>query len=205
MSTTVNASEAATLVDRTDRRIYEWIRQGKLRAEPSGPRAKGERTGPTEWRIDVDDLARVPGVAIDRQKLAELEAGRSRSPASVLARLETLERELAVVRARLRALETRQPSLAAPSAGQDIAQSPPSESHHSAFRIDELRKPLAAIASNGWPASARGRARWIQQHGGPGASWTREWPDILTWVGPEDAIAAVRARAKGYEEWAPAL
>lgn len=94
MGMRVNAAEAARLADRSERRVREWIRQGKLRAEPSGPREKGERIGPSAWSIDVDDLAAVPGVTISRERLAELAAGRDRTPAGLLARVETLERQV---------------------------------------------------------------------------------------------------------------
>jgi hypothetical protein len=122
----VNAAEAARLADRSERRVREWIQQGKLRAEPSGPRAKGERIGPSAWSIDVDDLAAVPGITISRERLAELAAGRDRTPAGLLARVETLERQVRTLLARAR-FDSEGANAASRYA--DVAPAQPPESH----------------------------------------------------------------------------
>jgi polyhydroxyalkanoate synthesis regulator phasin len=105
----VSAAEAAELADRNERVVRGWIKSGKLRAEPAGPRQPERgRAGPSRWAIDVDDLAQVPGVAIDRERLAQIEAAGASTPGGILARLETIEREVQSLRARVRDLELKQ-------------------------------------------------------------------------------------------------
>jgi hypothetical protein len=100
MGIRVNAAQAAQLVGRSERRVRQWIADGKLRAEPSGTRTKGEHSGPSAWAIDTDDLERVPGVTVDPTRLAELTAGQNRTPQGLLARVEQLERRLAILERR---------------------------------------------------------------------------------------------------------
>lgn len=102
MGLKVTAAEAAALAHVSERTVRAW-----LTSEPPKLRAvKRQEAGrPASWAIDVDELASVAGVTIDRDMLAQLEAGRTRSPGGILARLEAVERELATVRARLRVLE----------------------------------------------------------------------------------------------------
>lgn len=127
MGTKVNATEAAALVDRTERRVREWIRQGKLRAEPIGPRQRAAgKAGPSAWAIDVDELASVPGVTINRERLAEIAAGRgSRAPGGVLARLAELEARVRVLEARLRAVEAHPPAATHGGDGASTSDSAP--------------------------------------------------------------------------------
>jgi hypothetical protein len=121
MGLSVSPVEAAQLAGRTERTIRHWIATGKLHAEPSGSRERRPGVGPSRWIIDTADLARVPGVTINRARLAEIEARAALEGAgeSVLERLARLEREVDALQrevARLREAQSHL-SLDAPQDG----------------------------------------------------------------------------------------
>ena len=95
MGILVSAAEAGGLVDRHERVVRQRIQDGDL---PARKNARGQ------WQIDVDDLARVPGWVVDRERLARLELRQRRSHAGLVSRTEALE-------ARLRGLESHQRSI----------------------------------------------------------------------------------------------
>jgi hypothetical protein len=112
MGIQVTATEAARLVDRSERTIRTWISSGRLPAVPAGLREPGERTGPTRWAIDVEDLARIPGVTLNGAVLAELEVrarlsaqARAQGGESILERLAHLESLVAALMERVEQLE----------------------------------------------------------------------------------------------------
>lgn len=134
MGITVTAAQAAELAHRHERVVRGWIASGKLRARAAGPRGKitGTHTGPSRWAIDTDDLARVPGVTLDRERLAALEAqAGARGPGSVLTRLDALEREVAQLRRELQMVLARRSAMPDTSgtSGEPITI-------HPAIRID---------------------------------------------------------------------
>lgn len=98
MGVKVTAEQAGQLVDRHERIVRWHIKRGTLPAVKRG----------TSWRIDVDDLERVPGWTVNRQRLGELQHRDSRTAESMAARLNALEREVAALRTRLRVLEASQ-------------------------------------------------------------------------------------------------
>ena len=74
MGLKVSAMEAARLTNRGERTIRRWIATGQLVAQPAGMRERGQGVGPYRWLIDMDDLSKTPGVTLNRNVLAELEA-----------------------------------------------------------------------------------------------------------------------------------
>lgn len=85
-------------MDRHERIVRGHVKRGTLPAAKDG----------NAWRIDTDDLERVPGWRVNRERLAELQARDARTSESLATRLAAVERELRDVRARLRALEAGQ-------------------------------------------------------------------------------------------------
>ena len=100
MGLKVSAREAARLAGRTERTIRTWVASGKLVAEPLGPRGRRRGVGPNRWLIDVDTLARVPGVTLDRARLAELElrAAEVDLSTSLVERVARLEHQVGELR-----------------------------------------------------------------------------------------------------------
>lgn len=110
MGIQVSAAQAAWLAHRNERVVRGWIKSGKLRATPAGPRqpAPGAeaRVGPSRWAIDTDDLAAVAGVRLDAERLGELQASAPAAQASLRRRVDALEREMAQLRALVARLNT---------------------------------------------------------------------------------------------------
>lgn len=110
----LSVSQAAWLMECSEKTIRNKIRSGKLPATPSGPRDETGQTGPSLWLIDIEDLKSLPGVTLDPGRLAVLvqKHGEPLSPASLQDRLESLEsvfeemeQELVLLRRRVQALE----------------------------------------------------------------------------------------------------
>jgi helix-turn-helix protein len=97
MGLLVTAEEAGQLVDRHERIVRGHIKRGDLPATKEGNR----------WRVDTDDLEKVPGWKVDRGRLAELQMHDSRSSEQLLTRLQVLESELRSINNRLHLLEAR--------------------------------------------------------------------------------------------------
>ena len=97
MGILVSAAEAGALVDRHERVVRQHIQDGGL---PATKDARGR------WQIDVEDLARVPGWIVDRERLARLELRQRRSHAGLVARTEALESRLRGLESHLRAIES---------------------------------------------------------------------------------------------------
>lgn len=102
----VSAREAARLAGKTERTIRAWVAGGKLAAQPAGPRVRRQGVGPTRWLVDVDDLVRMPGVRIDRARLAELElrASEASVSTSLVERVSRLERSVQELQSEIHAL-----------------------------------------------------------------------------------------------------
>jgi polyhydroxyalkanoate synthesis regulator phasin len=107
MGLKVSAREAALLAHKTERTIRTWVASGKLRAEPTGARARRPGVGPNRWLIDVDALAQMPGVTLDRVRLAELELRASEASLSIslVERVERLEHEVEALRQQMHVLQ----------------------------------------------------------------------------------------------------
>lgn len=169
----VSASEAAYLVSRHERIVRGRIKRGDL------PAVK-ERNA---WRIDPDDLERIPGWHVDRGRLAQLEERSAASVETMAARLASVERELAAVRARLRVLEQR--STPAPSA-DDAPYPQAPESHYSANLVQRL----------GTFANRSEAARFLVRHG-LAESTARSWWKGAGWPAePRDALADALQRPR---------
>src|SRR5690349_15257086 len=97
MGLLATAQQAGWLLDRHERIVRGRIKRGDLPATKEGNR----------WRVDTDDLERVPGRKIDHSRLAELQMADSRTSERLLARLQVLETELRRVKNRLHLLEAR--------------------------------------------------------------------------------------------------
>jgi hypothetical protein len=101
MGTWISASEAARLVGVCQRTMFTWLKYGKhdenmKRVKLTEAQATKQRTiGHLSWIIDADALDTLPGVHVDRARLAELEA--TRSPGTIESRLESLERKFEVL------------------------------------------------------------------------------------------------------------
>ena len=110
----LSVSQAAWLIERSEKTIRNKIRSGELTAIPTGPRAEGSPTGPSFWVIDVEDLKKMAGVTLNPGRLAML-AQQQREPLpadSVQERLEALEsvfeemeHEIVRLRQRVQSLE----------------------------------------------------------------------------------------------------
>lgn len=100
MGLKVTAEQAGQLVDRAERIVRGHIKRGTLPAVKVG----------NSWRIDVDELERIPGWKVDRGRLAQLTERDARTVESMLARFEAMERELEALRRRVRILEAARPS-----------------------------------------------------------------------------------------------
>lgn len=98
MGLRVTAAQAAWLVDRQERQVRWRIKERK-----DLPAIKDGKS----WAIDVDDLARIPGWRINRERLAELQAADAMTAASMAARLAELERSVRELRGRLARLEAQ--------------------------------------------------------------------------------------------------
>lgn len=94
----VKLPEAAQLVGRHERIVRWHLGRGDFPGAVKQGRA---------WRIDIDDLERIPGWTVDRGRLAELEAQEGRTPGGILARLASIERELDAMKTRLRLVESQ--------------------------------------------------------------------------------------------------
>lgn len=193
MGILVSAAEAGRLVDRHER-IVRWHRdRGDLPNARKGPRGA--------WLIDVDDLARIEGWTVDRERLAQLELGQRRTAGGMVARLEALERRVRELEARLTAQRDRQ--AAVPLSG-DVGYPQPSESPYSASQghsaqiglSEDARHILSdyptartvALADRGAGAPLRFKtktdaARWLGRHGineTTPKTWQGWPPDELT-------------------------
>lgn len=148
----VSASEAAYLVNRHERIVRGRIKRGEL------PATK-ERNA---WRIEVDDLERIPGWHVDRGRLAQLEERSARSVETMAARLASVERELRDVRARLRALELRGTS---PPVSDDAPYLETPESHPTALLVQQPPREAYIGTSSGAFKTHADAARWLARHG----------------------------------------
>lgn len=110
MGLKVSAREAALLTHRTERTIRAWVASGKLQAEPAGPRGRRRGVGPNRWLIDVDALAMMPRVSLDRVRLAELElrASQAHLSTSLVERVERLERQVSALQTEVSDLQRQQ-------------------------------------------------------------------------------------------------
>jgi hypothetical protein len=96
----MSPAEAAQLVGKTERTIRQWIAGRRLTAQAAGQRTPRPGVGPYRWLIDTDDLAQIPGVALNRALLAEWEAQAAlrEGGEDMLLRLTRVEHEVAELR-----------------------------------------------------------------------------------------------------------
>ncbi len=177
MGIKVTAAAAAQLVDRHERIVRAHLKRGDLPAVKAG----------NAWQIDVDALGDVPGWTVNRERLAELQATVARTPGGVLARLDTLEREVQTLRARVRTLEALQTATTttmAPQTRQNGQERPvdPWEVE-SSTPPPRPAEPVSTYsmkyASPSTPAAFRTRAdagRWLLRHGISSEATPKTWP-----------------------------
>lgn len=172
MGTHLTAAEAAQVAGVSERSVRAWISTGRLQAE------KAEAAGPARWAIDVDDLAGLPGVVINREALARIEAGDANSAQGILARLTALELEVQALRSRLRTIEASGvPVTQAPiRVTQETPRRPPEVAGEASRGTDTPIRPLAPSdlplkqlgGHPGRGATFRNHAeagRWLSEHG----------------------------------------
>lgn len=184
MGILVSAAEAGALVDRHERVVRQHIQDGGL---PARKDARGR------WQIDVEDLARVPGWIVDRERLARLELRQRRSHAGLVERTEALESRLRTLESHLRAIESSLERLGQigpphPPAPPAAPREPKDEDDSS--DSDEEPDPNPPLTYRGPPTVTlldRGpdapqffrthadAARWLERHG-VSALTPKSWP-----------------------------
>ncbi len=97
MGIKISAVQAALLIGRNERRVRDWIATQRLPAIKVGQ----------SWQIDTEDLERLPGVRIDREQLALLQAQETSTFHDLLYRIAELERVVEGLHAGIVALSAR--------------------------------------------------------------------------------------------------
>lgn len=192
MGILVSAAEAGALVDRHERVVRQHIHDGGL---PARKDARGR------WQIDVEDLARVPGWIVDRERLARLELRQRRSHAGLVERTEALEGRLRTLEGQLRLVLERlerlgqsappRPPLTPPAAPPAAPREPTDDDDSSdSSDSDEEPDPHPPLTYRGPPTVTlldRGpdapqffrthadAARWLERHG-VSALTPKSWP-----------------------------
>ena len=160
MGLRVSAAEAGLLVGRHERRVRAHISRGDLPAK---------KTQAGEWRIDVDDLPRVRGWVVDRERLAQLEGRQARTYGGLVARVEameararSLEQQLATLEGLIRAALARLPN----GGGTSGAASLP-EPREPEGRPEEPDGPFTRDDANGLPPTPPAPPTLPQAYRGP--------------------------------------
>lgn len=187
MGILVSATEAARLVDRSERIVRDHIYRGDLAAE----KAVGQGRAPV-WRIDVEQLTLIPGWRVDRDRLAQLEMGKRSAlagPTGLLARMDHLERQVRALidlfetqRAEMRSLDTARQEvigmIAAIETGEtgetaETSEEPPAPLGYRGPSTVTLRDrgPLAPREF----ATLADAARWLERHG-VNVNTPKSWP-----------------------------
>lgn len=164
---TVNALQASQMAGKSERTIRLWIASGKLQAV----KVDGE------WAIDTRELARVAG-GRGRSLPARLPATLPEVPPeveSLSARIEILERELASVKVRLRALETLRVSTVAPVVVSSPRRpmTPPAASPVVPVKPDPLARTYHTRAASEVPSDWVTVRRFAELHGRDGGEEVR--------------------------------
>lgn len=160
----VTAAQAGYLVDRHERIVRWHIGRGDLAAAKKG----------NAWAIDVDDLERVPGWQVNRDRLAELQVQDARTAEGLAATVARLASEVAALRSRVRMLESSQNAPVTRSEAI-LTEQTASTTHHIAPMPPE--RPATVYVATG-AGSFRTRAdagRWLAQHG-INESTVKTWP-----------------------------
>jgi hypothetical protein len=100
----VTAAQAGELVGRHERIARLHIANKSLPAQKKG----------NSWQIDTDDLDRIPGWSVNREKLALLEILVGRTSEGILARIERLERDVHLLKLENQELRKRQRDMPLP-------------------------------------------------------------------------------------------
>lgn len=177
----VTAWEAGQLVNRHERVVRGHIKGGTLPAVKQGH----------SWRVDVDDLERIPGWRIDRARLALVQERDARTATTMAARIDTLEREVASLRGRLYALEARnahQTRQGGDLTALDTLDAPLAisalEARPSAFHVSmaapapppPLRMRHTSLGDAGQFDNRAMAARWLVGHGINSEGTPKSWP-----------------------------
>ena len=183
----VSAVQAAWLVDVSPNTIRTWINSGKLPAEKVQPVGQ-----PATWAIRLDDLANIPGVLIDQERLRamampEMAARLERRLLEIEQRLAASEERDARNDERIKALVTQVALLqevAAPAATPPAALPAPRIA-----RVRAALTPADAVLDDYLPErypNTQMRSNFLANHG-----WSRtvtaEWHDECPW-GPPEAV-----------------
>lgn len=174
--TEYSLTECAALLSVTHKTAARWFAEIEPGSRPYQPQVK------TYTREQLEAIAKEHG----RELTDSLPVTGIAEASVARATIEELTRRVAALEARLAHEQARPRGPIIPTPRLAPSESP-------------LVKPHEA---SGLPGSARGNAKWVEQHGGPGQSWVREWPDVREWRSVEDAIASVR-RKRGWEGWTP--
>jgi hypothetical protein len=198
MGITLSATEAARLTGVTERTMRAWLAAGKIPGAHKQAPEQAAGKGPVRWEIDSDQLAQVPGITLDRDALAVLEARGRRSPGGVLARLDALEAQVRALSARVRALEASSGSsgnsnapVTRSEAQEGASMAWDRESYHPTPDRLPVDLPSASFSlryGTDAPPDAAGRAsgatfrtradaaRWLMRHGIASEGTPKTWP-----------------------------
>lgn len=206
MGILVSAAEAGLLVGRHERMVRWHITT--RRDLPGRKSAQGQ------WLVDVDDLTRVPGWVVDRERLAKLELRQTRSHGGLVARMEALETRIRQQEAHIRALQERLRQLnnednedGDPPPGDPApAPTPTPPASPSGYRGPST--VTLADRGPGVPLAFRTRAdaaRWLERHGVMSAktppSW-RGWHNVtLTPTAVLTFALHLRQEATAQRDW----
>lgn len=187
MGILVSAAQAGELVDRHERVVRQHIQDGQL---PARKDARGR------WQIDVEELTRIPGWVVDRERLARMELRQSRTHPGLVARTETVEARLRAIETQLRAIERaltrlggvapqprepeQPPSRPAERNGPDEDPDDDDDPAPAALPLLYRGPPTVALLDRGpdAPRAFRTRAdaaRWLERHG-ISALTPKSWP-----------------------------
>lgn len=175
----VTAKVAADMTGHSERTIRRWLASGRLSAR---------KTARGDWQIAIADL---PAPAHHAETVEDLR----RTVEDLRRRVALLERQVnrpVAPVTRSQAADGFDVSAYVPTPARTPDRLLSASDGHSRRPVDE----------NGFPTSRRGRAAWVEEHGGPKATYVRDWGDLMQWTGEADAVASVRRR-NGWEDWTP--
>lgn len=195
--------DASTLLGCDVRTLARCLHDASISPAPG-------RTDRRRLELTAEQLDAVrPLVAERTQRNASTAAASRPSSGDGHADLAAIRAEVAALRARVASLErmVRTPIAAVTrSQAADVPDVPAYVPMPYKAPVDLLSASdghsRVPVDANGFPSSMRGRSRWVEQHGGPRASYVRDWPDVPQWTCEADAIASVR-RHNGWADWTP--
>ena len=110
--------------------------------------------------------------------------------------LAALRLEVKQLRAEVEALK----GLRVAAAQLPVPAALPPVARYDAILTASPREPARYDLGGGLPPSGRARARWVEDHGGPGWAWVRDFKGLKDWRTVQDVIDEVRTHEK-WEYW----